>query len=242
MRVDVIFTPLEASTARIEGRTVVVIDVFRATSCICAAIENGATRVIPMTTIDESLAMRDMLVSVGNRVLLGGERKMVQIEGFELDNSPRSYMRDEVRGASVVMTTTNGTRSIQLAERFGASEVLIGSLLNGRAAAQMAANGRGDVVLFCSGRQDNFTAEDAICAGYMVGVIESGWECEVSDAAWAVAEIYKKYEGDLRGALRGCEHYNRIISHGLADDVEYCLRRDIFESVPRLVEGAIVAN
>lgn len=240
MRVDVIFTPVEASAARIEGRTVVVIDVFRATSCICAAIENGASRLVPMTTVDQSLAMREKLSATGHRVLLGGERKMVRIDGFELDNSPRSYSADMVGGADVVMTTTNGTRSIELAEKFGACEVLIGSLLNGRAAALRAAESRGDVVLFCSGRQDHFTMEDALCAGYMVGVIVDGWECELSDAAWAMGDLYGRYCDDLRGALRYSEHYSRMLNAGLADDVEYCLQRDIFSTVPRLFGGAVV--
>lgn len=239
MIVDVIFTPVEASAERIEGRTLVVIDVFRATSCICAAIENGAARLIPTTTVEQSLAMRDKLRLSGHRVLLGGERKMELIDGFDLDNSPRSYMRDDVHGASVVMTTTNGTRSIELASAHGAREVLIGSLLNGRAAAKRAAESLGDVVLFCSGRQDRFTTEDAICAGYMVRVIQEGWQCETTDAAWAVADLYDRYKDNLRVPLRHCEHYNRIISHGLADDVDYCLQRDIFTTVPRLVDGSI---
>ncbi|MEG0163461.1 MAG: 2-phosphosulfolactate phosphatase, partial [Mucinivorans sp.] len=54
MNIDVLLTPLEISPARVAGRVVVVVDVFRATTCITAAMANGVKRLIPVTTIEEA--------------------------------------------------------------------------------------------------------------------------------------------------------------------------------------------
>ncbi|MEG2866066.1 MAG: 2-phosphosulfolactate phosphatase, partial [Mucinivorans sp.] len=137
MNIDVLLTPLEISPARVAGRVVVVVDVFRATTCITAAMANGVKRLIPVTTIEEALAMREQLRST-EQVLLGGERRTVKIEGFDLDNSPASYLEPSVVGSTIVMTTTNGTRALNGAVDAGAARVLVGAMVNARAVARAA--------------------------------------------------------------------------------------------------------
>ena len=49
-------------------------------------------------------------------------------------------------------------------------------------------------------------------------------------------DINGRYRDDLRKGLANCQHYNHIMSIGLQDDVEYCLRRDICDTVPYVDE------
>ena len=107
MLVHVAFTPDEAAKAA----TGVVIDVIRATSTICQALDAGYDRVWCAAEVEDARALRD-----GGDVTLGGERLGVRIDGFDLGNSPREYL--EPRSSTLAMSTTTGTRAIVIgAER-----------------------------------------------------------------------------------------------------------------------------
>lgn len=233
MNIDILLTPLEVSRDRIASRAVIVIDVFRATSCICNAIENGAKELFPVTTIAEAIAMRHTL-SNGNLVLLGGERKTKLIEGFDLDNSPASYSREKVEGATIVMSTTNGTRALQAAVNAGAGRVFVASLLNAKSVARVVGALGMDVAILCAARHDRYTMEDAMCAGMIAGMLDDNHSSTLSDVAWATIDFYDRYSDDLRVALRHCAHYNQILDGGLSADVAYCLERNILNVVPEL--------
>ncbi|MEG1372246.1 MAG: 2-phosphosulfolactate phosphatase [Mucinivorans sp.] len=242
MNIDVLLTPLEISPARVAGRVVVVVDVFRATTCITAAMANGVKRLIPVTTIEEALAMREQLRST-EQVLLGGERRTVKIEGFDLDNSPASYLEPSVVGSTIVMTTTNGTRALNGAVDAGAARVLVGAMVNARAVARAASESGLDITILCAGRADRYTMEDALGAGMIIQALSHDHTVELSDIAYTTLDFYEHHTADLRAALRNCLHYNYIISNGLADDVAYCLRADELAAVGQLdlISGEITA-
>ncbi len=241
MEIDVIFTPLEAQNARVEGKSVVVIDVFRATSCICTALENGAERVIALATVEGCVEMRSRLaLDDSQKVLLGGERKMVKIAGFDLDNSPSSYSEEVVQDATIIMSTTNGTRAIELSVDGSAKNILIGSMLNARAVAKKLVELGDDVVLFCSGRLDRFSVEDTLCAGYIASLLqEMGAVAELRDVAWWVADSYLKNREDIWGVMSKNSHFHRLEELNLTQDAQYCLTPDIFDSVPTFSGGEI---
>lgn len=238
MEIDILLTPIEVTRERVEGRAVVVIDVFRATSCICAAFNSGAAELIPLTSIDDCLDMRSRLTD--RRVLLGGERKTRKIEGFDLDNSPLSYCDADIKGATIIMSTTNGTRTLNAAEDAFAHTIGIASINNAAAAADFLASQGRDVAIICAGRHNRYTMEDAMCAGYIASLINERHTCHLSDIAWIMADSYTRHKGDMRAALRNSVHYNQIMDGGLADDVAYCLQTDILTNVPILSHGTIV--
>src|SRR6266851_1491819 len=113
---EVLFAPAEFSalSQRDLSETVcVVFDVLRATSSIVTALGNGATAIVPVAEISEALAVRQK----HPEVLLAGERDGLRIQAnltgsiaFDLGNSPREFTPDKVRGKTIAMTTTNGTR------------------------------------------------------------------------------------------------------------------------------------
>ena len=152
MRVHVAFTPDEAAAAP----TGVVIDVIRATSTICQALDSGYERVWCAAEVEDARALS------GEGVTLGGERLGVRIEGFDLGNSPREYL--EPRGTTLAMSTTNGTRAIvTAAER--CERVYIASLMNLEAVTERARSHGEDVAVFCAGVKGAFALDDAYVAG-----------------------------------------------------------------------------
>src|SRR2546427_8263163 len=136
-KLEVILSPAEFPSLR--GRDLgqavcVVFDILRATTSMITALANGAEAIIPVEEIPEALALRQK----NPGVLLAGERNGLRIRAdltgsidFDLGNSPREFIAEKVRGKTIVMTTTNGTRALRACAH--ADTVLIGSFLNLRA-------------------------------------------------------------------------------------------------------------
>src|ERR671916_2431553 len=160
MRVHVAFVPDEAASAP----TGIVVDVLRATSTIAQALASGYRRVLCVSELDDARALRAELPDS----VVGGERNAIRIDGFDVGASPREFL--EPRAETLILSTTNGTRSIvTAAER--CDEVLLGSLLN-LAAVAAAARERGeDVTLLCAGYTGGFALDDAYCAGRIVQLL-----------------------------------------------------------------------
>jgi 2-phosphosulfolactate phosphatase len=225
VRVHVAFTPDEAA----EAPTGVVIDVIRATSTICQALDAGYERVWCAAEVEDARAL------AGDDVTLGGERLGVRIDGFDLGNSPREYL--EPRTPTLAMSTTNGTRAIvTAAER--CERVLIASLLNLAAVTDEARAHGEDVAVFCAGVKGAFALDDA----YVAGRVAEGLGFERSDAAEAAVRLATSYESS-EDALRASRSGRNLINHGpdLEADIPWCARESVVEVVPRLAGAHGVA-
>jgi 2-phosphosulfolactate phosphatase len=213
MRIHVAFTPDEAAPAPVG----IVVDVLRATSTIAQALASGYRRVLCCAEIEEARALRAELPDS----LVGGERKAIRIEGFDVGASPREFL--EPRAETLILSTTNGTRAIlEAAERCEA--VFLGSLLNLNAVAEV---GRGkDAVIVCAGFQGAFALDDAYCAGRIVQLLDS----ERTDAAIGaelVAQAFPTAADGLNARTYG--------PPGLEEDIAFCARENALDVVPRLV-------
>lgn len=169
MKITTFLTSAEVDPARIQKSTAVVIDVIRATSTIVEALANGAQAVYPTLSTDEAIRLAN---SLGREdTVLCGERKGLKVEGFDLGNSPREFTPDRVRGRRLVMSTTNGTRAFLAAQ--GAERVLAGSLLN-LSEVTRALEGAAEVTFVCAGKEDRFSLDDALCAGWILRSLLEG--------------------------------------------------------------------
>ncbi len=221
MRVDVAFTPDEAAVAP----TGVVVDVIRATSTICQALDAGYERVLCAAAVEDARRLRDEF----DGVTLGGERLGVLIDGFDLGNSPREYL--EPRSSTLAMSTTNGTRAVvTAAER--CERVLVASLLNLASVVAAAAAHGEDVAVFCAGVKGAFALDDA----YVAGRIAEALGCERTDAAEAAVRLTHSY-GTAEDALRQSRSGLNLINHGpeLESDIPWCARESVLDVVPRFV-------
>ena len=212
MAIHVAFTPVETGPAPIG----VVVDVLRATSTIAQALASGYQRVLCCAEIEDALALRAQIPDS----LVGGERKAVQVEGFDVGASPREFL--EPRAETLILSTTNGTRAIlETAER--CEEVVLGSLLNLDAVARVA--GSRDAVIVCAGFQGAFALDDAYCAGRIVQLVQS----ERTDAAIASVLMASAFSNAL-DALNARTYG----PPGLEEDIAFCARENALAVVPRL--------
>ena len=121
--IEVCLTPALLHLYNIENSIVVVIDILRATSSITYGIDNGAEAIIPVAHVEDCLAYAD------KGFLLAAERNGEVVVGYDFGNSPFSYTQEKVAGKTIVLTTTNGTKALHMAQE-RAHKVVIGSFLN----------------------------------------------------------------------------------------------------------------
>jgi 2-phosphosulfolactate phosphatase len=238
MKIDVYFTPLGLVAGDLGGRGVVVIDVLRATTTVVTALANGAKAVIPAATSEEAVRLASNLEKDG--VLLAGERKSVRIEGFALGNSPREMTPEAVAGKTIVLATTNGTPALVAAQ--GGDPVLVGAAVNFRALAERARGllgERGDLVIICAGREEQFAIEDAYTAGRLVKGAKKGIrKVELNDAARAAVALTDQF-ANWEEALANSEAARQLADVDLGDDVAFAAKADRFGVVPMYADRRI---
>lgn len=230
--IDVVFTSDLLPFSDLTGKTVVVTDILRATTTITFAVANGATAITPVLTPEDAFRLA---VEQPN-TLIGGERGGVKIDGFNLGNSPREYTQAVVSDRKIVLTTTNGTRTLQACH--AAERVFVGSFLNLRAIVNRLAQVEGELIIACSGREGRFCTEDTVFAGACVAALG---KTQLTDAAEAAKILYQTHRDDLLGMLRNCYHGRYLASIGLGEDLEFCAQMDFVDVVPGLVDGKITA-
>ncbi len=235
--VDAVALPDWYAPEEFSGKNAVVIDVLRASTTVVAALESGAAGVVPMRTVEAVRAY----AAASPGVVLGGERAAVRIDGFDLGNSPLEYTRDAVGKRVVALSTTNGTRAIEMAAK--ARRVLVGALVNRAAVVErLKADGR-DVVLVCSGTDGKVSDEDCFAAGLMAELL-GGWgvlserAAEMRDDARKAIGIY----GDHAGVLFASFHGQRISKLGLDADIRAASVIDSSACVPMLDDGGVLVT
>ena len=234
MNIDLMISADDIKKEKIIDKSVIVVDMLRATSVICTAINNGCSKVIPVLTIEEAL---ETAGDDRGRYILGGERKALKIEGFNCSNSPLEYTKAMVLGKTLIITTSNGTRAIKGCE--GAKNILIGALINADAVARKIVELGNDVVIVNSGTLGEFSMDDFICSGYIIERIKKYVEVNLSDIATTSNYVYKNNE-NVVDFVQYAKHYKRIMELNFKDDLDYCCKKDIMSVVPEYIDGVII--
>ena len=232
-RIEVCYTPGEYGYFKDEFEIVVVIDVLRATTAICVAFEYGIKSIIPVPTLEDALEYKK------KGFLVGAERKGQIVEGFDFGNSPYSYMKDEFKGKDVVLTTTNGTKSIAAAK--DADTLVIGALVNLDVLTTWLIKQNKNTLCLCSGWQDKFNLEDTICAGAISeALINTGKFTSIEDSSIAAKYLYLSAKDNYMGYLKSSSHRRRLRNLNLNEDIKYCLTPNKTEVIPILKDGKLI--
>lgn len=230
MHIETVLSPaLFSQITAIEDKNVVVIDVLRATSTITTILANGASAVIPVKEQKEAEAYQ------AKGYLVGGERGGETIPGFDFGNSPFHYKTELVEQKEVVLTTTNGTKCIEMASN--AANVYIGSFLNLDAIVHQLKTDGKDVVLFCAGWKDRVNLEDSLFAGAVTSLLSDVAE---ADDASQFAKMAWENTTDLFATLKASNHYQRLAKKGVIEDIEFCCNSNLFSLVPALSNGKLL--
>ncbi|MFQ6110433.1 MAG: 2-phosphosulfolactate phosphatase [Nitrospinota bacterium] len=218
------------------------IDILRAGTSILAALNAGSRKIVPVESPEEAKELKERLsrAAATGPVLLGGERGGRRLQGFDLGNSPLEYRESKVRGATIIMTTTNGTHTLKALS--GVGLVLVAGFGNLDAGAKRLSREQGPYLLACSGREGAFCLEDALCAGMILeNLLKARGEPRLlSDSARTALFLAKEYGSRVDGALRGSLWGERLWAMGFGDDLSFCARLNWTDAVPHLEGGAII--
>ncbi|MFI5263451.1 MAG: 2-phosphosulfolactate phosphatase [Candidatus Kapaibacterium sp.] len=240
MKVRVYFSPNTLDEIDLRDKTIVVIDVLRASTTITYAMNAGAREVIPVSSVDQAMKIVGNLFSTST--ILCGERGGKRIEGFKLGNSPAEYTKEAVEGKALILTTTNG--AVALTKAKYARHCFVGSFVNlsavVRTLIELPDLEETGLVIICSGREDDFSLEDAVCAGMILTKLsEKIPGIELTDSARTVLSDYQSYGDDIYHTLSISDHGKYLSTIGFADDIVTASKIDSVPIVPVLEQSVI---
>jgi len=231
--IDVCLSPDLMHLYDVKSRIVVVVDIFRATSCMTTAFAHGVEAIIPVAKLDECLALRS------EDTFTAGERDGKKVDGFDFGNSPFEYMAPNLRGKRIAFTTTNGTQAI--VKSLGAKQIIVGSFLNISAVTNFIQQNSDSVLVVCAGWKGKVNLEDTLFAGALVENLKGNIEPDC-DAPLAAAHLYDIARHDMKGFLSNSSHVKRLARLGVIKDIEFCLTPDQYNVVPILSDGVLVKH
>lgn len=232
-KIEVCFSPLLFHLYQNANSNVVVIDVLRATTAICAAFEAGAEKVIPVGTVEEAKKVKKA------GYILAAERDGIVLDFADFGNSPFNFTPERVNGKTIAYSTTNGTQAIQLAK--DSRNIIVGSFTNLSEVVKFLVNDNSNVVLFCSGWKGRFNLEDSICAGAIAkSLLESGIFSTICDSTNASIDLWNEAKPNLRNYIEKCAHRHRLHKMILDDVIDYCITIDKVKVLPIFKDGVIV--
>ena len=232
-KIEVCLSPRDFDLYAEGFEIIVVIDVLRATSAICAGIANGVKSIIPVDSIEKALEYKE------KGYLVGAERRGQIVEGFDFGNSPYSFMNPKFKNKDIVLTTTNGTKSIEISKNSG--QIIIGALVNLETITNWLIKQNKNVLCLCSGWQDKFNLEDSICAGAIAEIlISSGKFYSEEDSTICVKQLYKEAKRNPFTFLKASSHRRRLKKLNLNKDIKYCLTPNQLNVIPILKNNVLI--
>lgn len=225
--IDVCLTPDLLHLYSVESKIVVVVDILRATSCMTTALAHGVASIVPVASVEECRSWQQ------KGLLAAAERNGMMIEGFDLGNSPFSYMHPALKGKSVAVTTTNGTQAISKSRQ--AKRLIIGSFLNLSAVIAFLRGQAEDVLIVCAGWKGKFNLEDTLFAGAVAAELTAQFTA-ACDSTLAAVALYHAARHDLMSFLSNSSHVQRLHKLGIEEDIAFCLTVDHYETIP-VLEG-----
>jgi len=230
MKVEVSLSPaLYPYRTVTEHHITVAIDVLRATTAVCAAFQAGCREVVPLDTLEGLEPYRAQGYAVA------AERGGKKLPGSDYGNSPTEYMSKDMRGIRLAYSTTNGTVSILRAA--DAELTLVGAFANLDALCKRLKEEGRDVVLLCSGWQNDFCLEDTLVAGAIVDCLGGSH----GDAAHMAYNLWRQASANPYVFCRNASHVHRLQSFGAQAqaDIEFAFKMNTCPVVPALRKGVL---
>ncbi len=241
MNLDVCLSLKLIDNYNLDNTTIVVIDVVRASTTISAAIYYGVEHIVALADIEQTRKLRD------SGYIISGERNGDTIKGFDYGNSPLVFKNRAVfEGQKLAITTTNGTRTLSLVEKaankFTNCDIIIGAFVNHNSIRDYILSKSKNVLLVCSGWKANLSIEDTIFAGKLSQeLLAKSNYTVISDGVAHAINLYNLAKNNLFNFVLDNSARFRGKPGSLINDIKYCLRDSIIDSVPILKKGKIGA-
>lgn len=229
---EVCLSPALLANYSQENKVVVVIDIFRASSAICTAFDYGVRKIFPVETVKEAREYKK------KGYITAAERRGEVLKDFDFGNSPYAFMNKDLKGKTIILTTSNGTRTLKRASE--ASQVVVGCFLNFSVLQHYLLELNRSVILLCAGWRNRVNLEDSLFAGAMAHKLKSHFRV-YCDAARMVETVYQARKNNFREFLKKSSHAHRLKHLNIEKDVNYCLQWDRTQVVPVMKKDFLIA-
>jgi len=246
MKTEVFFTQFFPERENLfSGTAVVMIDILRASTTVCAALYNGAREVIPVDSPDKAVRIYNSLSREAR--FLGGERNGIKPAGFDAGNSPSEYSPEAIRDKTVILSTTNGTKIFGKAGNARIKIIagfvnisLVTKLLSGYIQNNNEINS--GIFFLCAGSDGRFSYEDTLFAGSILNsLIELGYDLKLTDSAHAALSLYRLNLPNLKDFIETREHATMLKEYNFGEDIRTALTYDLFPVIP-VISGSSITK
>jgi 2-phosphosulfolactate phosphatase len=231
--IEVCLTPRLFSEIQTKGDYIVVlVDILRATTSICAAFENGVKNILPVATLDQARLLKDQ------GYLVASEQDGKKLDFADFGNSAFNFTAEAIGGKTLVYCTTNGTRALEIAK--DALKIAMGSFTNLTALTAWLVQQDSNIVILCSGWKNKFCLEDTIFAGALAEKLLDGHQFQTHcDATHASIDLWRIAEPDILDYIEKAAHRHRLKDLKLDDIIPYSFTVDSTRVVPVYSAGYI---
>jgi len=233
--IEVCFSPRLFSEIQVKDNFIVVlVDILRATTSICAAFDNGVKNIIPVSTLEEAKAMKDQ------GYLVASEQDGRKLDFADFGNSAFNFSREAIGDRTLVYCTTNGTRALEIARK--AEKIAIGAFINLSALVDWLITQDKNVVILCSGWKNKFCLEDTLFAGALTDrLLNSRRFTTRCDSAAAAIDLWRLARPDILGYIEKAAHRHRLKKLNLDDVIPFSFKLDQTKVVP-VFEGKEIVD
>ena len=167
--------------------------------------------------------------------------KGLKPKDFHFGNSPIEFKKSNLKGKSIVISTTNGTKTIEYCKK--SKLLLIASFLNAYALSTYIADyfpKDDNISIILASKSHTIFLEDFICAGLLVSnIIHLTSKQDLNDDAILAKLAWSSAKDDLEKTIRQGHHASYLESIGFKEDVKFCINRDIYDLIPFVQDNKI---
>lgn len=235
-KIETVFSPaiFDNSMPFSENYVAVIVDIFRATTCFCVALYQGAKAIIPIVDLEILKQMKE------DGYIVAAERNGQKVAFANYGNDPHEYLTNAIVGKEIAYSTTNGTRAIDKAIENNCSDIVIGSFLNLTAIADFLVQNQKDVLIVCAGWKNQFSFEDAFFAGALSEcLIMNGFEPDDDATKTAVIMWQAGKTNPIATMEKNSSHLKRLLSLDITNTLPFAMQQDICPIVPIMENGKI---
>jgi len=232
--IEICFSPkLYENRLTRENFIVVIVDILRATTSICAAFDHGVEKIIPVAGIDKAREYKE------KGYIVACERDGKILDFADVGNSPSDFLQDSFKGSTIAYSTTNGTKAINLAS--DADEIVIGSFTNLSAIVSWLTEKDKNIVILCAAWKNLFNLEDSLFAGALSEkLLDTRHFVTECDSVKAALDLWSLAKEDLGGYLSKSSHRNRLKHLVTDNDFQYTVTLDSNSVIPILESDYLI--
>lgn len=231
-KIEVCFSPAIFREFKNPGAIAVVVDILRATSAIVTAFMNGASRIIPVETLEEAEEYKK------KGYLVAAERDGLVQQFADFGNSPFNFTKERVANQEIVYSTTNGTQAIHVAG--DCHSIVIGAYLNFTALSEWLISQQRDIVILCAAWKNKFNLEDTLFAGALAErILQYPDFYTICDSTLASIDLYQVARKDMSAYIDKVAQRHRLKKNKLDDVIDYCHTFDLTSLIPVFEKDSI---